>query len=46
MVKSLPSNRKGVGMIPDQGVKITHVSRLTNQNIKQEQYCKRFNKDF
>ena len=36
VVKSSPSNRKGVGLIPGQGVKIPLVSRLKNQNIKQE----------
>ena len=36
----------GVGSIPGQGVKIPHASWPENQNIKQKQYCNKFNKDF
>ena len=36
----------GVGSVPGQGVKIPHASRPINQNIKQKQYCYKFNKDF
>ena len=39
-------NAGGAGSIPDQGVMITHVSGPKNQNIKQKQYCNKFNKDF
>jgi hypothetical protein len=35
-----------VGLIPGGGAKIPHVSWPINQNIKQKQYCKKFNKDF
>ena len=31
---------------PDWGVKIPHVSRPKNKNIKQKRYCNKFNKDF
>ena len=33
-------------MIPGQGAKIPHASGPKNQNIKQKQYCNKFNKDF
>ena len=49
MVKTSPSNAGGVGLIlgiPGRGAKIPHVSRPKNQNIKQKQYCNKFNKDF
>ena len=36
----------GLGSIPDQGTKIPHASWPESQNIKQRQYCNRFNKDF
>ena len=36
----------GVGSIPGWGVKIPHASWPKNQNIKQKQYCNKFNKDF
>jgi len=39
VVKTLPSNLGGVGSLP-------HASGLKNQNIKQEQYCNNFKKDF
>ena len=45
MVKTLPSNAGGVGLIPGQGAKIPHASGPKNQNIKQKQYCNKFNKD-
>ena len=35
----------GVGSIPGQGVKIPHASWPENQNIKQKQYCSKFNTD-
>ena len=46
MVKTLSSNAEGVGSIPGQGAKIPHASWPKNQNIKQKQYCNKFNKDF
>ena len=46
MVKTSPSNAGGVGLIPGQGAKIPHASGPKNQNIKQKQYCNKFNKDF
>ena len=36
----------GAGSIPGQGAKITHASQPKTQNIKQKQYCNKFNKDF
>ena len=32
--------------IPDQGAKIPHAAQPKNPNIKQKQYCNKFNKDF
>ena len=46
LVKTSPSNAGGVGSIPDQGSKIPHASQPKNQNIKQKQYCNKFDKDF
>ena len=47
MVKTLPSNAAGAGSIPGRvGAKIPHDSGPKNQNIKQKQYCNKFNKDF
>ena len=46
MVKTLPSNAGGAGSIPGRGAKIPHASQPRNQNIKQKQYCNKFNKDF
>ena len=34
------------GLIPGEGIKIPHASQPENQNIKQKQYCNKFNKDF
>ena len=45
MVKTLPSNAGGAGLIPGQGAKIPRASRPKNQNIEQKQYCNKFNKD-
>ena len=39
-------NAGGVGSIPGRGAKIPHGLRPKNQNIKQKQYCNKFNKDF
>ena len=46
VVKTTPSNAGSVGSIPGWGAKILHASRPKNQNIKQKQYCSKFNKDF
>ena len=46
MVKTLPSNAGKVSSICGQGGKISHASWPKNQNIKQKQYCSKFNKDF
>ena len=46
VVKTSPSNAGGAGSIPGRGAKIPHASRPKNQNIKQKQYCNKFNKDF
>ena len=44
--KISPSNIVGVGLISGWGAKIPHALRLENQNMKQKQYCSKFNKDF
>ena len=41
MIKTLPSNAGGVGSIPGWGAKILSVKK--KQNIKQKQYCNKFN---
>ena len=46
VVKTLPSNAGGAGSIPGQEAEIPHASWPKNQNIKQKQYCNKFNKDF
>ena len=46
VVKTLPSNAGGAGSIPGQGAKIPHTLWPKNQNIKQKQFCNKFNKDF
>ena len=46
MVKTSSSNAEGAGSIPGQGAKIPYASRPKNQNIKQKQYCNKFNKHF
>jgi len=38
-------NAGGVGSIPGQGAKISHALRPKHQNVKQKQYCNKFNKD-
>ena len=44
MAKTSPSNAGAVGLIPGWGAKIPH--DLRPKNIKQKQYCNKFNKDF
>ena len=46
MVGTSPSNAGGAGSIPVWGAKIPHAPWSKNQNIKQKQYCNKFNKDF
>ena len=46
MVKTSPSNAEGVGSIPGQGARIPHALGPKNGNIKQKQYCNKFNKGF
>ena len=43
MVKTSPSNAGGAGSIPGRELM---PPRQKNQNIKQKQYCDKFNKDF
>ena len=45
MVKTSPSNAGGAGSIPGRGAKIPHDLWPEKQNIKQKQYCHKFNKD-
>ena len=44
--RTSPSNAGGAGSVPGRGAKIPHASGPKNQNIKQKQYCNKFNKDF
>ena len=46
VVKISPFNAGSVGSIPGQEVKILHASGLKNQDIRQKQYCNKFNEDF
>ena len=46
VVKNSPFNAGGAGSIPSQGTKIPHASWPKYQNMKQKQYCNKFNKDF
>ena len=46
VVKTSPSNAGGLGLTPGHGAKIPHALWLKNQNIKQKQYCHKFNEDF
>ena len=45
VVKTSPSNSGGESSIPGWGSGIPHASQ-PKQNIKQEQYCNKFNKEF
>ena len=46
VVKPFPSNATcNAGWNPDQEAKILYASWQQNQNIKQKQYCNKFNKD-
>ena len=46
VVKTLPSNAGAMGSIPGLEARILHGSQPKNQNIKQKQYHKKFNKEF
>ena len=46
MVKTLPSSVGGAGLISGRGARIPHASWPKGQNVKQRQYCNKFNKDF
>ena len=46
VVKTSLSNAGGAGTIPGQGARIPHASGPKKQNIKQKQYCNKFNKNF
>ena len=46
VVKTSPFNAGSVGSIPGREVKILHASGLKNQDIRQKQYCNKFNEDF
>ena len=46
VVNTSPSNAGDAGLIPGQEAKNPHASQPRNQNIKQKQYCNKFNKDF
>ena len=46
VVKTSSSNSGHEGLIPGREARILPVLQAKNQNIKQKQYCNRFNKDF
>ena len=46
MVKTSPSRAASAGLIPGWGARAPRLHRQKNQNIKQKQYCNKFNKDF
>ena len=46
VVKTLPSNIGGLGLMPGWGAKIPHTSWPKNQNIKQKKCFNQFSKDF
>ena len=46
VLKTSTSNAGSTGLIPGQGGNIPHALREKNTNIKQKQYCDKFNKDF
>ena len=46
MVETSPSNAGGAGSIPGWRAKIPHASQPKNQDIKQKQYCNKFDNDF
>ena len=46
VVKTSPSSAGGKGSITDWGAKIPHALWPKKQDIKQTQYCNKFNKNF
>ena len=46
VVKTSTSDAGGLSSIPGRGAEIPHASWPKKQNIKQRQYCNKFNKDF
>ena len=49
VVKILPSNAGAVGLTSGQEAKMLHIrppKKKKNTNVKQKQYCNKFNKDF
>ena len=46
VVKTLPSNAGGTCSIPGREAKIPYTLWPKNQNMKQKQYCNKFNKEF
>ena len=46
MVKTSTSSAGGAELIPVQLTKMPHALWPKNQNVKQKQYCNKFNKDF
>ena len=46
VVTTSPSNTGGAGSIPGREAKIPQALQPKSQNIKQKQYCNKFNKDF
>lgn len=44
--KNLPSSAGGEASVPGQAAKIPHAIWPKNQNIRQEQYCNKFNRNF
>ena len=46
VVEAPPCTAAGANSIPGQGVKIPHALWPKSQNMKEKQYCNKFNKDF
>ena len=45
MVKTSPSKAEDAGLLPGWGTKIPHALWSESQNIKQKEYCSKFNKN-
>ena len=46
VVRISPCNAGGAGSIPGEELRFPHALQLKDQNLKQKQYCNKFNKDF
>ena len=46
VIKTLPSNARDEGSKSSRGAKMPHAPGPKSQNIKQKQYCIKFNKNF